>query len=233
MAWLAGPVEHRWHSLYLSVLEVSTVEADDLSVSDLETAEPLVRSAFGTTFRARVRYRAHGDLHTEVMPGFRDWLLRHVPSLAAVGQREPDAGRLNVDGLAWDPNTRTLLLGLRGPRTPEASRRFGSPSTQALPPPAVAGLLGQPGGGLADAWRSEGLGVVAHRKALMRSTCRGRLGAGNPTTRLRSPERRETVPEGPNVLSHVNRRTTPHRRHPTPRFSPYPPSRWPRSRRHR
>jgi hypothetical protein len=52
MAWLAGPVEHRWHSLYLSVLEVSTVEADDLSVSDLETAEPLVRSAFGTTFRA-------------------------------------------------------------------------------------------------------------------------------------------------------------------------------------
>jgi hypothetical protein len=52
MAWLAGPVDHRWHSLYLSVLEVSTVEPDDLSVSDLETAEALVRSAFGTTFRA-------------------------------------------------------------------------------------------------------------------------------------------------------------------------------------
>ena len=69
-----------------------------------------------------MRYRAHGDLHTEVMPGFHDWLLRHVPSLAAVGQREPDAGRLNVEGLAWDPNTRTLVLGLRGPRTPEASR---------------------------------------------------------------------------------------------------------------
>ena len=66
----------------------------------------------------RVRYRAHGDLHTEVMPGFRDWLLRHVPSLAAVGQREPDAGGLNVEGLAWDPHTRTLLLGQRGPTDP-------------------------------------------------------------------------------------------------------------------
>ena len=63
----------------------------------------------------RVRYRAHGDLQTEAMPGFRDWLLRRVPSLAAVSQREPDAGGLNVEGLAWDPNTRTLLFGLRGP----------------------------------------------------------------------------------------------------------------------
>ena len=62
--------------------------------------------------------RPHGDLHAEAMHGFRDWLLRHVPSLAAAGQREPDAGGLNVEGLAWDPNTRTLLFGLRGPADP-------------------------------------------------------------------------------------------------------------------
>ena len=49
------------------------------------------------------------------MPGFRDWLLRHVPSLAEAGQREPDAGGLNIEGLAWDPRTRALLFGLRGP----------------------------------------------------------------------------------------------------------------------
>ena len=63
----------------------------------------------------RVRYRPHGDLHAEAMHGFRDWLLRQVPSLAAAGQREPDAGGLNIEGLAWDPRTRTLLFGLRGP----------------------------------------------------------------------------------------------------------------------
>jgi hypothetical protein len=63
----------------------------------------------------RVRYAPHGDLHAEAMQGFRDWFLRHVPSLAAAGQREPDAGGLNIEGLAWDPRTRTLLFGLRGP----------------------------------------------------------------------------------------------------------------------
>ena len=66
----------------------------------------------------RVRYTPHGDLHAEAMQGFRDWLLRHVPSLAAAGQREPDAGGLNIEGLAWDPRTRTLLFGLRGPADP-------------------------------------------------------------------------------------------------------------------
>jgi hypothetical protein len=38
----------------------------------------------------------------------QSWLLRHVPSLAA-------AGGLNIEGLAWDPHNRALLLGLRGP----------------------------------------------------------------------------------------------------------------------
>ena len=34
----------------------------------------------------RVRYTPHGDLQAEAMHGFRDWLLGHVPSLAAAGQ---------------------------------------------------------------------------------------------------------------------------------------------------
>jgi hypothetical protein len=49
------------------------------------------------------------------MPGFRDWLLRHMPSLDAAGEQEPDAGGLNVEGLAWEPNAQALFFGLRGP----------------------------------------------------------------------------------------------------------------------
>jgi len=66
----------------------------------------------------RVRYTPHGDLFAEPMDGFRDWLLLHAPSLAASGEREPDAGGLNVEGLAWDPRARRLLFGLRGPADP-------------------------------------------------------------------------------------------------------------------
>jgi hypothetical protein len=66
----------------------------------------------------RVRYTPDGDLHAEAMDGFRDWFLQHVPSLAAAGRLEPDAGGLNIEGVAWDPGTRTLLFGQRGPADP-------------------------------------------------------------------------------------------------------------------
>lgn len=66
----------------------------------------------------RVRYRPDGDLPTEAMDGFRDWLLAHEPMLAASAAREPDAGGLNVEGLAWDPDNSALLFGLRGPAVP-------------------------------------------------------------------------------------------------------------------
>ena len=63
----------------------------------------------------RVRYTADGDLHAEAMLGFRSWLLSHEPSLAEAGALEPDAGGLNIEGLAWDPHVNALLFGLRGP----------------------------------------------------------------------------------------------------------------------
>jgi hypothetical protein len=66
----------------------------------------------------RARYTPHGDLHAEPMVGFRAWLLRHEPTLAIAGEREPDAGGLNVEGLAWDPHSGALLFGLRGPADP-------------------------------------------------------------------------------------------------------------------
>jgi Protein of unknown function (DUF3616) len=66
----------------------------------------------------RVRYTADGDLHAETMLGFRSWLLSHEPSLAEAGELEPDAGGLNIEGLAWDPRASALLFGLRGPANP-------------------------------------------------------------------------------------------------------------------
>jgi hypothetical protein len=66
----------------------------------------------------RVRYTPEGDLHAEAMNGFRTWLLRHEPSLAGPGAREPDAGGLNIEGLAWDPRANALLFGQRGPAEP-------------------------------------------------------------------------------------------------------------------
>ena len=66
----------------------------------------------------RVRYTPHGDMRADTMEGFRAWLLQHEPSLAASGDREPDAGGLNVEGLAWDPRAKALLFGLRGPSDP-------------------------------------------------------------------------------------------------------------------
>jgi hypothetical protein len=88
--------------------EIFLIVASSLCVVDGKRSDGLVR----------VRYGPHGDLQSEAMHGFRDWLLRRVPSLAAVGRREPDAGGLNIEGLAWDPHTRTLLFGQRGPAHP-------------------------------------------------------------------------------------------------------------------
>jgi Protein of unknown function (DUF3616) len=66
----------------------------------------------------RVRYTADGDLHAEPMLGFRSWLLSHEPFLADVGALDPDAGGLNIEGLAWTPRASALLFGLRGPANP-------------------------------------------------------------------------------------------------------------------
>ena len=63
----------------------------------------------------RVRYTPRVNLHAEAMDGFRAWLLTHEPSLVEAGEREPDAGGLNIEGVVWDPRTQALLFGQRGP----------------------------------------------------------------------------------------------------------------------
>ncbi len=66
----------------------------------------------------RVRYTPDGDLQAEAMSGFRRWLLAHEPSLASAYEQVPDAGGLNIEGLAWDPRAGALMFGLRGPADP-------------------------------------------------------------------------------------------------------------------
>lgn len=106
----------------------------------------------------RVRYTHHGDLQAEAMPGFREWLLRQVPSLAAAANRAPDDRGLNIEGLAWDPHAWALLFGQRGPAEPgrvtvirvpvDASggpwtvAALGAPSTQRLRLPRSASKQG-------------------------------------------------------------------------------------------
>jgi hypothetical protein len=66
----------------------------------------------------RVRYTTDGDLHAEAMDGFRSWLLAHDRSLDESGELEPDAGGLNIEGIAWDPRADALVFGQRGPAEP-------------------------------------------------------------------------------------------------------------------
>jgi hypothetical protein len=88
----------------------------------------------------RARYTPHGDLHAESMVGFRAWLLSHEPSLALAGRREPDAGGLNIEGLAWDPRAGTLVFGLRGPAEPGEIAAIRIPIDAAAAPWATSSL---------------------------------------------------------------------------------------------
>ena len=107
----------------------------------------------------RVRYTPHGDLDAEAMDGFRDWLLRNVTSLAAAGRREPDEGGLNIEGLAWDPRTGTLLFGLRGPSDPGSITMIRVPVDAGVAP-WTTDALGEPSVVRARVPRSSGkLGV--------------------------------------------------------------------------
>jgi hypothetical protein len=69
----------------------------------------------------RVRYTPGGDLHAEAMPGFRSWLLTHLPALETAAGLEPDSEGINFEGVAWDPGRSMLVFGIR---SPVPARRF-------------------------------------------------------------------------------------------------------------
>ncbi len=63
----------------------------------------------------RITIGPDGSLATELMSDFRSWLLMNAPEIASAAQKDPDAGGLNVEGLAWDERRGALLLGIRTP----------------------------------------------------------------------------------------------------------------------
>jgi hypothetical protein len=63
----------------------------------------------------RVTINQDDSLSAENMPGFRDWLIKAYPQLAASARVRPKDGGLNIEGLAWDKRRRALLFGLRTP----------------------------------------------------------------------------------------------------------------------
>ncbi|MCX5044962.1 hypothetical protein OG921_17475 [Aldersonia sp. NBC_00410] len=121
-------------------------DPEGLTWLDRATGTLLVASSLcrGNDGLVRVRYRADGDLPAEAIPGFRDWLITRVPELADAAMRDPDDGGLNIEGAVWDPTTRALLLGLRGPANPGRVTLIRIPvradakpwTTAALGPPA-------------------------------------------------------------------------------------------------
>ncbi len=51
----------------------------------------------------------------EAIKDFRSWLLEKAPELKAEGDQKGEDGGLNIEGIAWDPDHKRLLLGLRSP----------------------------------------------------------------------------------------------------------------------
>jgi hypothetical protein len=50
-----------------------------------------------------------------VIGNLREWLLSRVADLKGAGEMKGSKGGLNIEGLAWDPERKQLLLGLRSP----------------------------------------------------------------------------------------------------------------------
>lgn len=116
---LDGVTEGQWHDPEgLTRVDMNSrrllVATSSLSVAGTDSSgRPQVRHGL-----VRVRYAPDGDLAADIMPGFRSWLLAQLPGLTQAGERKPDAGGLNIEGLAWDPRAGTLLFGQRSPAAP-------------------------------------------------------------------------------------------------------------------
>lgn len=63
----------------------------------------------------KLRWTGSGVELEAAIPDLQTRLESAFPALARVRGRTPDQGGLNIEGLAWDPRNKRLLLGLRGP----------------------------------------------------------------------------------------------------------------------
>lgn len=63
----------------------------------------------------RMTIDEQGELHGEIIPAFRPWLIQEAPELAEAASELPDYGGLNIEALSWDPRHQALLFGARTP----------------------------------------------------------------------------------------------------------------------
>jgi hypothetical protein len=73
--------------------------------------------AIATDGLVRFRFDARGQKieGVEAISGLKRFLVENVNELREEGDRKGKEGGLNIEGLAWDPRGRRLLLGLRSP----------------------------------------------------------------------------------------------------------------------
>ena len=88
-----------------------------IAATSLFTHSSKKSGEFGNQPSALVRIQegADGTLTADVIPEFRDWFIKNVPDLGTAAILEPDAGGLNVEGLAWDQKNNALMFGIRTP----------------------------------------------------------------------------------------------------------------------
>jgi hypothetical protein len=97
------------------VRDAEGIAADGSSIYVIGSHSRTNRGRIPTTALLKLRW-IHGSLELEAaIHGLRDRLEAAIPEVAAARFRQPDDGGLNIEGLAWDPHRRRLLLGLRGP----------------------------------------------------------------------------------------------------------------------
>jgi hypothetical protein len=90
-----------------------------IAVSSLSTRVPGVAAPWAINDGlVRIRYTPHGDLQTDVMADFREWLLKQYPDLEPFAKLRPDDKGLNIEGLAWDSARSELVFGIRSPTAP-------------------------------------------------------------------------------------------------------------------
>lgn len=59
--------------------------------------------------------QAQQTRQVEAISGLKRWLAANVTELQGMGNRSYKEGGINIEGLAWDPEGKRLLLGLRSP----------------------------------------------------------------------------------------------------------------------
>lgn len=67
----------------------------------------------------RIAVNADGSLTADLLSDFRSWFSQNVKEVGNSDMLEPDEGGLNVEGLAWDPTSGSLIFGVRTPLSRE------------------------------------------------------------------------------------------------------------------